>query len=240
MPQRRSTTKPAGVAAPSGASATSVRATKKASPDGHLTPRAGREARREDSKAIVEAILRAAAELENPDASLATIAARAGVGVASVHRYFPGRSAIYTELIRRQLQQVLEGLRSVLARPHGSLDLAVLEACRIATAGGGLNLALRHRLNAAVPMSWSIGVIDSVYRTAIGEIQAWLGRNLESPPPDLGERVFMAFAACRGIAMLTVLFPDLAPPAGIVEQRMASAALAMLRHDGAVLRLRAR
>lgn len=76
------------------------------------------------------AILTAAFELfaENPGASLADVAARAGVGRATLHRYFPSRSDLIVAMAKTA---------------HDELDAAVSAAVEPATSyGEGLRLAL--------------------------------------------------------------------------------------------------
>jgi AcrR family transcriptional regulator len=62
--------------------------------------------RQKRAQATVEAILEAAARiLEGPEPEALTtnaIAERAGVGIGSLYQYFPGKTAIIAELIRRE------------------------------------------------------------------------------------------------------------------------------------------
>ena len=68
---------------------------------------------RTDSQRLVDAIVAAAIEL-GADATLATIAERAGVGAASIHRYFPTLSSIFAEVSRRMYRQLGTLIRAAL------------------------------------------------------------------------------------------------------------------------------
>jgi len=70
-----------------------------------------------DSAEIVEAIVAAVIAIGDPNVSVNAIAERAGVGVASVYRYFPNKSAIYAEISRRLQRDFLAGLRTKLGDP---------------------------------------------------------------------------------------------------------------------------
>ena len=83
------------------------------SPDPLAPPQAPAPSRPE-STAIVDALVAAALEL-GPDASVNAIAERAGVGVASLYRYFPSKASILAELARRAQHDALTRIQEVLA-----------------------------------------------------------------------------------------------------------------------------
>jgi len=82
-----------------------------------LSPR--KKPRQERSRATVEALLEATADIlvRHGYAKLTTnrIAARAGVNIASLYQYFPGKEAIVAELRRRHGAEQRTVLRQVLA-----------------------------------------------------------------------------------------------------------------------------
>lgn len=89
-------------------------------PKPRLSPR--KTPRQQRSRATVDALLEAAADILGRDgyAKLTTnrIAARAGVNIASLYQFFPGKDAIVAELRRRHVAEqraamtrALEGLR---------------------------------------------------------------------------------------------------------------------------------
>jgi AcrR family transcriptional regulator len=183
---------------------------------------------RSDSSSIVEAIVEAAVALGDPDASVNAIAARAGVGVASVYRYFPNKSAIYAEVSRRLQRDFLNRVRALLATPALSLEQAVEGCCRAAIEAPGVSPAIRRAVNLALPLSWSQDNAERTFSTAIDELTSWLSAHIEPAPPDLRERVFAAFAAGRGMVMMSRLMPNLAPSDEALVQHMARGAMAYL------------
>lgn len=166
---------------------------------------------RSDSVAIVDAIVRALIELDDPDASLNALAARAGVGVASLYRYFPNKAAIYAELSRRLQRDFVAHVRRVLESAE-SVPAAIEACCRLAVIVPGVSPRLRRTLNLNVPLSWSQENASAMFQSAIVQMTQWLAARMDSPPPDLSERVFVAFASGRGLVMLSRMAPEHAPP----------------------------
>jgi|SRR5579872_817278 len=84
-----------------------------------LSPR--KTPKQDRSRATVEALLEATAHILGRDgyAKLTTnrIADRAGVNIASLYQYFPGKDAIVAELRRRHGSEMRAELRKVLAEP---------------------------------------------------------------------------------------------------------------------------
>lgn len=183
---------------------------------------------RADSTEIVEAIVAAALELGDPDASVNLIAERAGVGVASVYRYFPNKAAIYAEVSRRLQRDFRARVQSVLEQPSLSVRDAVEACCRIAIEVPGVSAELRRALNLAVPLSWSQDNASLVFSETIEAFTHWLSSRLDPPPADLRDRVFVAFAAGRGIVMISRVLSDIAPHDEALIQHMVTGALAYL------------
>ncbi|MEM6463774.1 MAG: TetR/AcrR family transcriptional regulator [Pseudomonadota bacterium] len=121
--------------------------------------------RPEARAAIIEAAF--AVYAERPTASLADVAARAGVGRATLHRHFPGRADLMRELAGVAMQE---------------LDRAVEAATADAkTAGDVLRLAL----HAIVPLAnrqWFLAhedvdadpVVADAYNASREELKAWV------------------------------------------------------------------
>ncbi|MBL9024503.1 MAG: TetR/AcrR family transcriptional regulator [Myxococcales bacterium] len=168
-------------------------------------------AHRTDSEAIVEAVIGAAIEL-GPQATLASIAERAGVGTASLHRYFPSTAAIFAEVSRQTYRQLLQQVRELTSRSDLDPREMVEAVCRVALAGPGLSLEHRRRLNTEIPLGWALPTVEPVYREVLDELVRWAKAHLPDPPPDLEARVFVAFGIVRGAVLLSLLFPALAPP----------------------------
>ncbi len=182
---------------------------------------------RGDSAQIVEAIVAATLELGDPDASVNAIAERAGVGIASLYRYFPSKSAIHAEISRRLQRDFLKQTREILAQPI-TLEQAVEACCRAAVVVPHVSRAMRRALNTSVPQSWSAETATVAFSTAISEIARWVASQIPDPPPDLAHRVFAAFAAGRGIVMVAMQMPDSAPSDEVLIAAMVRGSLAYL------------
>jgi AcrR family transcriptional regulator len=159
----------------------------------------------------VSAVVGAAIEL-GPDASLALIAERAGVGVASLHRYFPTTAALFAEVSREMYRTLLRQVRAITGRSDQTVAETIAEICRVVITEPRLSVAHRRRLSFDVPLEWSRDVAETAYREILHEVVTWLARRLPGAPPDLEDRVFVAFAAVRGAVLVSLLFPDLGPP----------------------------
>lgn len=101
---------------------------------GHITEQTRVLPRQARSRATVDAILEAAA-LVLEDAGEAgfntnAVAERAGVGIGSLYRYFPGKRAILVELGRREMAHVGDAMAAALAAPGGTIapDRAAIRA----------------------------------------------------------------------------------------------------------------
>ncbi|WP_437580467.1 TetR/AcrR family transcriptional regulator [Sorangium sp. So ce887] len=93
-----------------------------------ITPR--KQPTQDRSRATVEAILQATAYILVRDgyARLTTnrVAQRAGVNVASLYQFFPGKEALVAELHRRHIEQGRAAARAVLAAHQGQSPDRVL------------------------------------------------------------------------------------------------------------------
>ena len=103
-----------------------------------LSPR--KTPRQDRSRATVEALLEATTDILVRDgyARLTTnrIAERAGVNVASLYQYFPGKEAIVAELRRRHGAEQRAALRQALAqRTAGELESTIRALVSIGAAG---------------------------------------------------------------------------------------------------------
>lgn len=72
---------------------------------------------RSDALKNREAILQVAhdALAESPDASLNSIAKRAGVGAGTLYRHFPTREALILEVHRRDVDRLVDSVPGILA-----------------------------------------------------------------------------------------------------------------------------
>ncbi|MEZ4399164.1 MAG: TetR/AcrR family transcriptional regulator [Kofleriaceae bacterium] len=183
--------------------------------------------KRSDSQQIVAAVVAAAVEL-GPDATLVLIAERAGVGIASLHRYFPTTAALFAEVSREMYRTLLQQVREIMARADLSTGATIAEVCRVVLTEPRLSIAHRRRLSFEVPLEWSRDVAEDAYRELLELVTSWLRERLPGPPPDLEERVFVAFSTLRGAVLVALLFPDLGPPEErLIAQASRSVALTL-------------
>lgn len=177
-----------------------------------LAPQPEPKAGRKESAEIIEAIIEATITIGDPDASVNAIAERAGVGIASLYRYFPSKAAILAEISRRLQREFLVGLKRVLEEPGLTVAQAIEQVCRVAIYEPGASPEIRYAINVAVPMSWSHESARAMYADAQRELEGWLRGKLDPVPADLQHRVFVAFAAARGVVMVSRAMPAIAPP----------------------------
>ena len=173
---------------------------------------------RADSRSIVEAVIDAAIEL-GPDATMAEIADRAGVGAASLHRYFPTTTSIYAEVSRQMYRNLKEQIRETLEGTDDALA-AVHRVIGLAFGGPNVSLDYRRRLNLDIPLSWSKPTAEGVYKELLDEMTTWLVAHHPHPPADLSARVFGAFAMIRGAVLMLLLYPELAPPSELTIEHL--------------------
>lgn len=187
-------------------------------------------ARRADSEQIVAAIVMATLSL-GPDAPLADIAARAGVGTASLHRYFPTRAALLAEVSRQTFRTLVEQVRAVTSRSDLDLPQMVETICGLALAGPNVSVEYRRQINLHIPTSWSLEIAERAYREVLDDLADWIGKRVPNPPADLPTRLFVAFSAVRGTVLLSLLYPKLAPPEAELVRILSTTVLATLTQE---------
>lgn len=183
--------------------------------------------KRSESLAIVDAIVDAALDLGDPDVSMNSIAERAGVGIASLYRYFPTKDALFTEVSRRLQAAFLPRLRAILAVEGVPLRETVRALC-VEAVSPSLTPAMRKRLNIDLPAAWTQANAANIFSVAITEIADWLRRRYPNAPADLDARVFVAFSAARGVMVMSKIHPSLAPDEATLLERMVDGSMAYL------------
>lgn len=126
-----------------------------------------RKPTQERSRALVEAVLEATAQIlvsEGPDkASTNRIARRAGVSVGSVYQYFPNKEALIEALAERHVQRRLE---VALTHLQGAFDQSIEELTRRAVTA----LIAAHRespeLHQVLAQQASVDVVQRLRRVA--------------------------------------------------------------------------
>jgi AcrR family transcriptional regulator len=155
---------------------------------GRLSPR--KSPRQERSRATVEAILQAATDiLIRQGASRLTtnrIAERAGVNIASLYQYFPGKHAIIAELQRRHGAEARAAVRRILVeRRGGDLEATLRALVSMGVAAHGVNPEL-HRIftEELPPLRYS--AISAADAPLMAEFRALLTRSATGlRDPDL-------------------------------------------------------
>lgn len=170
--------------------------------------------KRSDSKAIVEAILTAARELVasgTEGVSFRAVAERAGVGEASVHRYFPTKLALFTAVFAAQHQNILDTLRAVLDQAS-SLEEGIEGCVRFFAGFDEQELAVRRSLNSELPLTWTLDRLVEAIDATRDVFAAWLRQQMPDISASEAEhRVFYVVASVRGAVTLRMLQPDRAP-----------------------------
>jgi AcrR family transcriptional regulator len=201
---------------------TAMRSTRKRPP---LDPPAAPKPGRRDSEAIVNAIIDAALGLP-PNSPMATIAKRAGVGEASLYRYFPTRGALHAELTRRFQRHFRDAVQAVTETPNLSVEDGLRQICTVALM---LPKEWRRIADLAVPFTWSESHAAEVYGEVIALITTWVSRQMPTAPPDLPSRVFIAFASVRGIMIMSSMMPEQAPDVPALLEYAVATVLTTLR-----------
>lgn len=165
--------------------------------------------RNAQSSAIVEATLTAASEL-GPSASIERIAKRAGVGAASVYRYFPNKAALFAEVGRQIHLQMKEEI--IALSRDGEFDDALVRVCRQGMEVSSFSEELRRHLHEEVPWSWvdqtARETTEAIVSAMIEAFQRTTRTSLE--PAMLRRRVVVAISIVRGTALSVLRFPELA------------------------------
>lgn len=179
----------------------------------------------------MEAILTAGEELAAQgldEVTVAAIATRAGVGTASVHRYFPDKGALFAELFRRQHTRILDRLAAALAAST-TLEEAARRTVESFAGFDEQEAGLRRALNVDVPLSWSLdelaSVLDRTLDILFEGVRPYL---LALPEPVLRERLFHAVGVVRGTVMLRLLRPERAPPTEVSVEFLVTETLSIL------------
>lgn len=187
------------------------------------------EPRRADSKEIVHAIVEAARQLPL-DASVNAIAERAGVGVASVYRYFPGKDAIYAELGRHLHQRLLDEVTDRLPACD-SLDEAIAVCATIALQRTFGEPHVVEHVHLNLPVSWHNDHADAISRQIIDFVADHLSRFVTGTHEVLHTRATMMLLLLRGASRALLMHPTLAPPADD-QLQLIRAALMAIATDG--------
>lgn len=161
--------------------------------------------KQERSKATVEAILEAAAqllaELRYARMTTAKVAARAGVSVGSLYQYFPSKDALVSALLARKFARVEPLMREMIARSEGQpLEARVRTIIAATLADKAENPALNMALAEQMPQADGIDYKTAMAEAAVAAIRAVLEQHRdEIAVDDLDLAAFMLVHAVEGV-----------------------------------------
>lgn len=170
--------------------------------------------RRSDSVEIVDALVEAGRQLVADgveSVTMSAVATRAGVGIASLYRYFPDKTALFAEVFRRQHEHTLRAVTDSL-RDQPSVEEGIRLCVQSFAHFDRREVDVRRALNFDMPLDWSIDELSSVLEHARYELVTWLcGHMPEVPVAEMQTRVFFGLAFARGAVMLRLQQPESAP-----------------------------
>lgn len=190
---------------------------------------------RQDSKKVVEAIIAAATELLQTGGleSFTTnhIAERAGVGVASVYRYFANKEAIIAEIDHRNRRENAEQMKAALALLEDDFGEALRGMLRHFLDVSGPRGRLRRTVVSEVPLSWVAPNAAATLESLIVACTGSLAKLLPTVPvPEIRRRLHVAFHAVQGVAIGQLVFPladlDLEAAVSLMEPMVLAVLLA--------------
>ena len=152
-----------------------------------LSPR--KQPRQERSQATVEALLQAAADIlvRQGAGRLTTnrIAERAGVNIASLYQYFPGKDAIVAELRRRHGAEQRAAVRSALIAHRGDdLKTTLRALVAMGVAAHAVNPELQRVFSEDLPQL-AYRDIEASDAPLFAEFRAFLTRSAGIADPEL-------------------------------------------------------
>lgn len=161
---------------------------------------------------MFEAIVAAATKILGEDGmkSFTTnhIAERAGVGIASVYRYFADKRAIIAEIDRRNRRANAETTVAAFAAFENDFAAAIRAALRSFLETDGARGKTRRTLMTEVPLAWVAANAAQSFELQVAAASAALRRLRPDLPPDLVRlRLYLALHAVAGVAVGTLVFP---------------------------------
>lgn len=172
------------------------------------------EPSRRDSREVFESIVTAATEIlasQGMDAMTTNrVAERAGVGIASVYRYFKDKAAIIAEIDLRNRQANAAQLVALI-ESNGPDVAGIVRAClRFFLDARDARSNVRRALMTEVPLSW----IAAPARAHWSKVLGMATGAVASARPDLSRdeierRVFVALHAIQGVVQGQLVFPTI-------------------------------
>jgi AcrR family transcriptional regulator len=172
------------------------------------------EPSRRDSREVFEAIVTAATEIlagQGMDAMTTNrVAERAGVGIASVYRYFKDKAAIIAEIDIRNRHANAAELISII-EANGPDIAKVVRAClRFFLDARDARSNVRRALMTEVPLSWIAAPARAHWSQVLAISTAAVSRaRPDLSPPEIERRVFVALHAIQGVVQGQIVFPSI-------------------------------
>jgi AcrR family transcriptional regulator len=163
------------------------------------------------SKATVEAILEAAAqllvELRYARMTTAKVATRAGVSVGSLYQYFPSKDALIGALVARKFARVEPVMREMIARTEGQpLEARVRTIIAATIMDKAENPALAQALAEQMPKVDGVDYKAAMSEAAVANIRVVLDQHRgEIAVKDLDLAAFMLVHAVEGVIAAALL-----------------------------------
>ena len=161
------------------------------------------------SRAMVEAILDAAARVLVTDGyeafSTNRVAEAAGASVGSLYQYFPNKSALLAELMRRHAQDIMTRmLEAAQAAASGTLEETVRAMVTANIEGHRIDPPLHHVLSEEVPRLGELDWRSEFRRQGVGQVRALLERHRdEIVVADLDLAAFLLATAVDSVVHVT-------------------------------------
>jgi AcrR family transcriptional regulator len=183
---------------------------------------------RATSKEIVDAIIVASIELieETGDIEALTtnyVAARAGVSVGSLYRYFPDKETIVAEIDLRLRREAAARLLGSLGSFAGDLTASIERAVLAFLDTPPAQTVVRRVLMRSIPLRWTEHNVVQIWASLVPPAAAALCRlRPELDEAEARRRIQVALHAVQGIALASVLWTGDELPPDVVAREVAS------------------
>ena len=194
--------------------------------------------KQERSKATVEAILEAAAqllvELRYARMTTAKVAARAGVSVGSLYQYFPTKDALVGALVARKFARVEPLMREMIAHTEGQpLEARVRTIIAATIADKAENPALNMALAEQMPHVDGVDYKAAMSASAVSMIRGVLEQHRgDIAVDDLDLAAFMVVHAVEGVIGAALLSSPVTLDDPRLVDGLVRMAMAYLRANG--------